>query len=725
MPPSRPSKRSRGAGPSAVPRPRDAGPVEPRPEPLRASFLLQALLLFAVTFAAHWSSLGNHYALDDQLVIQRNVAVLRGISGIGEILTTHVYQSYFEGAGGDAPLANRHYRPLPVLVYAIEQSLFGRTLGDEYRALREEWNGASSAEPGTLEKRMVEMERQIDRTNLDIAFERHFLHLFLYAVAMVVMFVFLARCIFPGAPLAAFIATVLYALHPIHTEVVANLKSLDEILSLLFILATGIFVFEWDRARRPLWIGLAMVSVTLALLSKEYAVLAPAMIGAALMLVRGRRFRPAVWAVVPLIVPVVLYLVVRHEVIGTVSPSEAGQVDLIVDPFLKLRTGEAEGSILATKIDMTDHNLRLLAWPHPLAADYSYAAFAYRTFLSPQVWVSLLVHAALAALTFLAWRRRHVLAFAGIVFFGFTVLVQVGASLGERLAFHSSLGFAILLGWAIAKLPRPAALAVCVALAVPYGVLSHLRHPAWKDDRTLFLTDVKTVPKATLANAKAGSAILNEALDRFAERNRQKRSLSPADREFVRARAAAALVYLRRSVEIHPTYAAAWTSIGIAHYYREELEAAGNAFARAAEIDPGIPALRLYAANFHLLGSALAGKGDLDGAREMFRRAAAATPGDVRHQSAYGATAFMTLRFAEARAAFEKAVTLDPSSPRAVQGLTAAGAYERVTQATIERPNDPQAFAELAAALERNPQRRFAEAARKARETEARLRART
>ncbi|HVE71415.1 MAG TPA: hypothetical protein VNI54_08615 [Thermoanaerobaculia bacterium] len=697
----------------------------PPPEPWRAPAILQAIVIFIATFAAYWSSLGNHYALDDQLVIQRNVAVLRGVSGIGEILTSHVYQSYFEGAGGHAAPSNRHYRPLPVMVYAVEQSLFGRTLGDEYRVLREEFlNPAPNRPPGELEKRMVEMERRIDQAHLDIAFERHFIHVLFYAVAMVVMFIFLSRYLLAAIPLAGFIATLLYALHPIHTEVVANLKSLDEIFSILFILATGIFVFEWDRTRKPWAMALAMLSLVLALLSKEYAVLAPALMGAALMLVRRRKFRAALVSVLPLLIPIVLYLVVRKAMVGEFSPAAYGPADLIIDPFSKLRTGEAEGSILATKIDMMDENLRLLVWPHPLSADYSYGAFWYRSFGDWRVWLSFLIHATLAALTFLAWRRRHVLAFAGIVYFAFMGLVQagIGVSVGERLAFHHSLAFAILLGWGIAKLPRPVAIAVCVAIAIPYGVLTYLRNPVWKNDRTLFLTDVKTVPDATFANGKAGSAILNEALDRLAERNRQNRPLSPQDREFVKERAAAALVYLRKSVEIHSTYAGAWISIGIAHYYREEFDQSGKAFARAAEIQPGGPALRQYAANFHLLGTTLAKQGDLDGAREMFRRAASATPDDARYQSTYGATAFMTLRFSEARAAFEKAIEIDASNPQAMQGMAAAGAYDRVTQATIERPNDPQAFEELAAALERNPAPKFAEAAKKARETAARLR---
>ena len=699
----------------------DAEPPSLVPPQSRRAFLLQALLVFAVTVAAHSSSLWNHYALDDQLLIQRNVSVLRGLAGLGEIFTSHIYESYFESVQGDALPANRHYRPVLVLTFALEQSLFGPTLGDEYRALRDEWNNPpANANPAEIERRLVEMERRIDRAHLDIAFERHVVNILLDAGSMIVLLLFLQRCIFPTVPLAGLIATILFALHPIHTEVVANLKSRDEILSLGFIAATGIFVFEWDRTRKRSALIWALVCLTLGLLSKEYPVVAPGVIGAALMLVRRRSFRAALMSVLPLLIPIVLYLMVRQAVIGPAGEAPAGPVDLIVDPYAKIRTGEAEGSIAATKIDILDHNLWLLFWPHPLSADYSYAAFSYRTFADWQVWASLLAYAAIIALTLLAWRRRHVLAYAGIVYLGFTALVQIGAGLGDRLAYHSSLGFVILLGWLIAKLPRVAAVAVCVAVAVPYGVLSFQRDRAWKDDRTLFMADVKTVPRATLVNGKLGSAILNDALTLMSERSRNKQPLTPADRELVRRRAAEALVYLKRSVAVHPTYAGAWVSIGTAHYYREEWGPAADAFARAAEIYPGLPALRQYAANFHLLGTTLARSGDLAGATEMFRRAAATNPDDIRYQTAYAAAAFMALKFGEARAAFAKATELDPNNPQAQQGFAAARAYDELTKATVERPNDPEAFEQLAEALSRNPG--FAAAAERARATARRLR---
>ena len=704
----------------------DEPPAEPQDgdsQPWYASFLIQAIVIFVVTFVAHSSSLRNQYAFDDELIILRNIPVQRGISGIGEILTTDVFASYFESVGGEGLAANKHYRPLSILTFAIEQSLFGRTLGDEYRAVRAEWNnpGAAERQPGELEARLNDVEREIEEANREIAFHRHLIQLLLYAGSALILLLFLRKVV-PTSPGVAFIATLLFALHPIHTEVVANIKSRDEILSLLFILLAGIFLFEWDRTRKRSAMALAMVSLALALLSKEYAVVAPIILGAALILVRGRRMRAATGTIFPLMILVVVYVLARQSVVGGADAGDLASRDILIDPFLKLRTGEMEGSILATKIDIIDHYLRLLLVPHPLSSDYSYATFAYQTVTSPTFLLSLLIHVALIALTLYAWRRRHILAFAGIVYFGFLLLVQIGATMGERLIYHSSVGFALLLGWAIARLPRPVAALVCVAIAVPYGVTSFARDRVWRDNRSLFLTDVQTVPRSAMVNGNAGAEIVNEALDRIRDRQRSNLPLTPADRELVKKQAGEALVYLQRAVSIHDRHVGAWTNAGIAHYYREEWEEASKAFARAAAIAPDRPALRQYATNFHMLGTALARSGDLEAATEMFRRAVAANPADVRLRTDYATSAFMALRFDEARAAFEQARAMDPANPAAARGVAAATEFDRLTRATIERPNDPQAFDELAALLARNPQPAFAAAAERARATSERLR---
>src|SRR5207253_3247369 len=114
----------------------------------------------------------------------------------------------------------------------------------------------------------------------------------------------------------------------------------------------------------------------------------------------------------------------------------------------------------ATKIAILARYLTLLFYPHPLSSDYSYNAIPYTQFNDPKVWLSLVLHASMIAATIVFFIRRNVLAFALAFYLTHLFLVSnfvmdIGATMGERLVYHSSFGFALaiamLCGWAIRK----------------------------------------------------------------------------------------------------------------------------------------------------------------------------------------------------------------------------------------------------------------------------------
>ena len=74
----------------------------------------------------------------------------------------------------------------------------------------------------------------------------HWINVLLFALTCFVLFNTLSLYLQKGF-LIPFIAALLFAAHPLHTEVVANIKSRDEILSLLFVLLTAICVYKYVR----------------------------------------------------------------------------------------------------------------------------------------------------------------------------------------------------------------------------------------------------------------------------------------------------------------------------------------------------------------------------------------------------------------------------------------------------------------------------------------------
>ena len=114
----------------------------------------------------------------------------------------------------------------------------------------------------------------------------HVIQIVLYAVLCVLIFVFLRKLLKSENLWIPTIITLLFVAHPIHTEVVANIKSRDEILGMLFLIISGIAflnyikastidlknkksVIEDDSKQSISWLFLSIMAYFLALLSKE------------------------------------------------------------------------------------------------------------------------------------------------------------------------------------------------------------------------------------------------------------------------------------------------------------------------------------------------------------------------------------------------------------------------------------------------------------------------
>jgi hypothetical protein len=208
-----------------------------------SNFKVQAVILALLGFVFYANTFYHEAAFDDRMAITDNEYVQAGVAGIGDILTKDAYQSYLEQRQGANQLAGGRYRPLSLISFAIEQQVMGVVHEKET--------------PGEKESRIAgEMH------------ERHVINVLLYIVSVITLLYFLRTIVFAGSPLPAFIAAVIFAVHPLHTEVVANVKSRDEILSVLFISLTFIKAFRYYDSRKTRNLALALVFFFCALLSK-------------------------------------------------------------------------------------------------------------------------------------------------------------------------------------------------------------------------------------------------------------------------------------------------------------------------------------------------------------------------------------------------------------------------------------------------------------------------
>jgi len=192
---------------------------------------LAAVLIVAVVFLFYSNSLSNGYNLDDELVTNNHYLTSQGIKAIPAIFKAAYY---VDEAGYKVD-----YRPVTVATFALEHQFFQQT-----------------------------------------PFVSRLVNLFLYSLTGLVLFFFLQRLTKRQSPYFALAVTLLFLAHPLHTEVVNNIKCRDELLALLLgLLANYVCLMGQSKARWYAWYGLGIGLFAMALLAKlsalPFAVLIP------------------------------------------------------------------------------------------------------------------------------------------------------------------------------------------------------------------------------------------------------------------------------------------------------------------------------------------------------------------------------------------------------------------------------------------------------------------
>lgn len=176
------------------------------------------LALFA--FILYVFTVNNAYNLDDELVTKNHPVTGKGISALPEIFAS----PYFADASGNA----YEYRPVVLTSFAIEHQFFGDN-------------------PGVS----------------------HFFNALLYALLIWVLYKTLKALWRNYNGLLPFCVALLFAAHPLHTEVVASIKNRDEILALLFALLSLYTSLQYVKAGQWKFLAISALLFLLGILSKK------------------------------------------------------------------------------------------------------------------------------------------------------------------------------------------------------------------------------------------------------------------------------------------------------------------------------------------------------------------------------------------------------------------------------------------------------------------------
>ncbi len=570
-------------------------------------FKFQALITALLCIVLYGNTINNEFALDDTAVIVQNEYVWRGFAGIPDIMTKDAYDSYFKQINTTDQVRGGRYRPLSIVTFAIEQQFFGPL---------SQLQADSLVRFGVTPVAKEEHDRQF----IKLMHIRHGVNIVLFALSCVVLLRFLRSIVFRGQPMLAFFATVLFALHPIHTEVVANVKSRDEIMSLLFICFTFLMAFAYNRAGKIWMMAGALLCYILAFLSKEYAITLLFLLPLSFYLFDEMDVKKSAIRSLPYWGVAVVYVVVRLLVMP--QRSVFSDNDIQINPYAMAHGTQK----LATEIATLLQYLRMMVFPHPLSCDYSYNQLPYVDFSDYTVWVSLVVHLLLLATGVYFFLRRSVVCF-GIAFYFINIMMvgnllfDIGATMCERLAYHSSVGFAIVFaaaaGYIVSRYKwaaKPIVWAPVAAIVLLLGAGKTIaRNADWKNDQTLFYKDINVCPNSFLITSNVGSLLVNNADNEpdTAKRNADIRraiglfghalslqetyALGHLNRSVAYLKlsmpdsAAADLEWVRNLYPVHPSLPNMYYYVGLDFFYKNQFYPASTAWQITLQLSPGHP----------------------------------------------------------------------------------------------------------------------------------------
>jgi hypothetical protein len=454
-----------------------------------------ALAVFLLSLGVSAFSLpGARFVWDDTYLIQNNPSI-RDLGQAGSYFTATWASGTQEGFGQAKNVS--FYRPVATLSYAVDHALFG-------------------ASPVAF--RLV--------NNL------------LGAVAAVLVLLLLLALALPTS--AAVAGALLFAVHPVHTEVLAVSAYRTEALSALFFLAA---LLAHVRFRPGSLVGSLCVAGLsgLAFFSKESAVPLVAALVLVDVALRREQVRSLWWQRwVPVAVVLCGYLAARAGLVQAAPGS----------PF----SGFGAGAVFLTMVRTMALYARLLVAPWPLNAYYDPSIWPpVEDVLDPLVLVGLVVVLAYLAGMVVAWRRARTAAVlmgvAALALTPYLHLVPFRAIAGERFLYLSSAFLAGLAGLAfqqvLAVRPR-AALVAGVLVLLSLSGLSAVRYRDWTDNRTIMEAKVRDFPESFDGHYVLGSYLLDvehrpvAALPHLEEAARIWPGFAPAERELQRARREAA-----------------------------------------------------------------------------------------------------------------------------------------------------------------------------------------
>jgi protein O-mannosyl-transferase len=509
----------------------------------KTRYLIMMIIVGLVAFGLNINTVRNYYNLDDYHIAMNNPDFEQGIKSIPKIFTT-LYSSHDNRSYG--------YRPLIRSSFAIEYQFFGKN-----------------------------------------PYVSHLFNVIFYVIIILLFFKIMHRLFRNYHYLFGFIITLLFAAHPIHTEVVASLKNRDELFMLLFALIALWQAIRYADTRKNKHIYWAMGMFLIAFVSKPTA------------------------AAFFFIFPLTLYFFTDMELKTVIRISVFMLLASVVaafGPFLYLPPHDRTLAFLENPLTVEGgffnhiayagfslyYYLRLVIFPHPMRYYYGYNLFPDINFGNILVILGILVHIGLLVYAIYKIRQKHILSFAILVWLTsiamFTNLVKpVPGIIADRFLLVPSIAFCVALGYFIYRifLLKPdsgkvsplktfAVLGMTALILIPYSAKTYIRNQNWRTEYSLYKADMPFLYDSFKANDLLANEIMKTVNRELAKPVNVLKFVEPQVKE--------AIGYWKRAIEILPEASSPYRNLGIV-YSRvyKNYDTAVYYFNKTLELEPDDP----------------------------------------------------------------------------------------------------------------------------------------
>jgi len=462
--------------------------------------LLGICFIFIAAFLVYAGSLKGQFIWDDDFLIKNN-------KFITEINADNVTKIFSSNIGSGAGRVFKPYRPVQILSYALDDYLWG-----------------------------------------DQVFGYHLTNVLLHIGTALAVF-WLINILF-GDITIAFAASMLFVVHPVHTEAVAYISGRADPLSVLFLLLSLIFYIKFYKSTAPAYLVLLCVSSSAALFSREMSVILPFLIIFWHAVFKEKiRFLPFL----PVIISTVVFLVARSQALSAYNFAE---------------TAPAFADRLPGVFAAIARYIHILIYPAGLHMGYGDKIFSFG---DARVLAGIALLCAAIFLLYKTAGKNRIVSF-GAGWFFITLMPQsniypVSAYMAEHWLYLPSVGYFLVIGYLIKQIYnmpkfRYFAAVVFWVAVIFYSHKTVRQNDYWRDPETFYENTIKYEKDNPKLYVNFGSILFDKG--RYGE----------------------AEVNYKKAIELDPKNAYAYYDLGNVYFETGKKDEASALFRQAVGLKP-------------------------------------------------------------------------------------------------------------------------------------------